>query len=74
MQQAHDYRYMYDVALMGRAQDLILKRKETNMSQSYMACLCGVSLKSIQRFETMKAMSGYLCFAYHQILNGSATI
>lgn len=68
MQQSEKYKYMFDVALLSRAQDLILMRKGTNLSQLDMAFRCGVSIKTIQRFETMKAANAYLCFAYKQIL------
>ena len=69
MQYPQNIKTAYIAALMSRAQHLIEKRKRSNLSQLNVAHYCGVSLKTIQRFETMRQESAYLCFAYKKVLN-----
>lgn len=69
MQPPEEIKVTFVSALMYRAQYLIDKRKRSNLSQSNMAHYCGVSLKTIQRFETMRQENAYLCFAYEKVLN-----
>lgn len=57
----------YVAALMSRAQPLIEMRRRSEMSQTNVAHACGVSLKTVQRFETLRSENAYLCFAYAQM-------
>jgi transcriptional regulator with XRE-family HTH domain len=60
--------YEFDELCRTKAISLIEKRKASNLSQSDIADLSEVSLRSIQRFETFKSNNTYLIFAYKKLL------
>jgi len=49
-------------------QELVIKRKNLRINQNIIALKSGVSLKTIQNFESYKNMNYYLIFAYREIL------
>jgi DNA-binding XRE family transcriptional regulator len=69
MQSAEILRTEFAGRLLGKAQELTERRKESKMTQIEMAHKCGVSLKTIQRFETLKQPNAYLVFCYNNLLN-----
>ena len=73
MQYPQNIKTAYIAALMSRAQHLIEKRKRSNVTQSQMAHYCGVSIKTIQRFEAMRQESAYLCFAYEKVISAKSS-
>jgi DNA-binding XRE family transcriptional regulator len=68
MQSAENIKVEYYARLLGKAQNLSELRKESNLSQSNMAFRCGVSLKTIQRFELLQQPNPYLVFCYKTLL------
>jgi DNA-binding XRE family transcriptional regulator len=54
--------------LLGKAQELSEIRKVTNLSQVDMAQKCGVSTRTIVRFETLQQPNPYLVFCYKTLL------
>ena len=71
MEQSENLKLEFEARLLGKAQELTELRKATNLSQSDMAFKCGVSRKTVERFETFKSINPYLCFAYQRVLVGS---
>jgi transcriptional regulator with XRE-family HTH domain len=63
-----ELQYEFDELCRQKSIPLIAKRKESNLSQRGISNKTGVSLKSIQRFESLESNNPYLIFAYQKLL------
>lgn len=59
---------LFNERLVVKMQKLIYKRLQSGKSMKYMAEKCGVSERSILRFEHYKSLSPFLVFCYWEIL------
>ena len=61
----------YMARFLTMSQELIEKRKNLRINQNTIACKIGVSLKTVQNFESFKCFDYYLIFAYKKLLSFS---
>lgn len=59
----------YEILFCGKVQDCVIKRKNLGVTQFQIAHKIGVSVATIQNFESYKSKNGYLIYAYNKILN-----
>lgn len=58
----------YAALFCHHVQSLVFRRNNLRISQQHMAYKAGVSLRTIQNFESFKSENAYLIYAYKQIL------
>lgn len=58
----------YELLFCGKVQDCVIKRKNLGVTQFQIAYKIGVSLATIQNFESYKCKNGYLIYAYKKLL------
>lgn len=68
MTENQQLREEYNWRLLDNAQVAIVKRAKSGVSQIEMSVLTGVSVRTIQRFESYDNLDPYLIFAYKKLL------
>ena len=64
-----EIRIDYELNFCGKVQDYVIMRKNLRVTQFDMSCEIGVSLRTIQNFESYKCMDYFILYAYKRILN-----